>query len=318
MPELLPAILTTGVIIENGGTDAPNSVSAAVASGALSPRKATALAAVCNFIGAVFSGLLFPRVAGTVGELSGLSGAENKTAALTAAMFAVLIWTGAAWLLSVPTSESHGLMAAMGGAAAACGGEAGFSAWAAMIGAAVGSAAGGWLFGKLAHWLIGKTRIGEKKMKSAQIWLAGASSVLHGAQDGQKFMCVLTMAAAAPGNGEIPWTVVLWCGGVLALGTALCGKRLLGLAGSLGVENSRQGLGAEIGGSAVLLLATLAGVPVSTTHVKTASAAGAGKSGQSQKRTFLGLAAAWALTFPVCAGLGWLFAGAAEYLFQLA
>ncbi|MBQ5973497.1 MAG: inorganic phosphate transporter, partial [Oscillospiraceae bacterium] len=68
MPSLLPAALTAGVILENGGTDAPNAVSACVASGALRPRAAVAMAAAGNLIGCLAAGLFFPFVAGTTAE----------------------------------------------------------------------------------------------------------------------------------------------------------------------------------------------------------------------------------------------------------
>lgn len=202
MRGFVPALLTTGVILENGGTDAPNSVSTCVASGVLSPRRASALAAGCNFFGALVSGLFFPAVARTVEELGG-----------------------------------------------------------------------------------------------------------------QKFMCILALsqsfAAGNPSKAELSPQTVLWCAFVLAAGTALCGRKMLGIASSLGIETRTEGLAADAGGAAVLIFATAFGLPVSTTHVKTASAAGAGSGGQG---TFARLAAAWLLTFPVCGLLGYALVPLAKAL----
>ena len=299
----LPAALTTGVILENGGTDAPNSVSSCVASGALSSGKAIVLAAVCNFMGAIVSGLFFPRVALKVSELSGLSQSDDPTLALTAAMLSVLIWTGLAWLFSIPTSESHALLAALGGAAGATEAGIGIDSWGAMIAVAAASIAAGWLGGAAAEKLLTKIKINEKHYPKVQIALAGISAVLHGSQDGQKFMCVLAFCLFSAPTEKLPFAVVIWCSAFMALGTALCGKRMLGLAENLGISDRRSGLASDLGGSAVLLLSTLLGLPVSTTHVKTASAAGAGKKGKEKKETVLRLCFAWALTFPACAFL---------------
>lgn len=297
----LPAALTTGVILENGGTDAPNSVSSCVASGVLTPKRAILLASICNFVGAVLSGLFFPKVAQTVSELSGLSNSKDPLTALTAAMFSVLIWTGAAWIFSLPTSESHALLAAMGGAAAATGGRVGIGTWLAMIAVAAASVAAGWLGGMLFEKLLAKTAPNQKHFGKIQISLAAMSALLHGAQDGQKFMCVLAFCLFSSQGEGLPISVVLWCSFALALGTALCGKRMLGLSRNLGIDNRLRGLASDAGGTAVLLIATLLGLPVSTTHVKTASAAGAGEKSKTRLKTAIRLCAAWILTFPACA-----------------
>ncbi len=316
MINFLPALLTTGVVIENGGTDAPNAVSACVASGALTSRRASILAAVCNFAGAAVSGLLFPRVANTLAELTGMADGAGL-AALTASMLAVLIWTGAAWLLSVPTSESHALLAAMAGAAFYAGGDLGLKSLALMLGIAAGSCIAGWVGGKLAGFLVKRLTLGEKQLGRLQIILAGAGATLHGAQDGQKFMCVFALSLGATSD-SLPVFAVLWCSAVLAFGTALCGKKMLSLAGNLGVDSRRRGLSADIGGAAALLLFTLLGLPVSTTHIKTASAAGAGGASTKSRKTFLQLCLAWVITFPLCWGLGYLLVPAADFLLKLA
>ena len=48
-------------------------------------------------------------------------GADSRQAltALTAALLAIVLWAVAAWAFSIPTSESHALIAALTGAALA-------------------------------------------------------------------------------------------------------------------------------------------------------------------------------------------------------
>ncbi|MBO5723990.1 MAG: inorganic phosphate transporter, partial [Lentisphaeria bacterium] len=70
-------------------------------------------------------------------------------------------------------------------------------------------------------------KINEKYYSKVQIALAGISAVLHGAQDGQKFMCVLAFCLFSAQTEKLPFPVVLWSSAFMALGTALCGKRML-------------------------------------------------------------------------------------------
>ncbi|MBO7150710.1 MAG: inorganic phosphate transporter, partial [Clostridia bacterium] len=183
---------------------------------------------------------------------------------------------------------------------------------------AAASIAAGWLGGAAAEKLLAKIKINEKYYSKVQIALAGISAVLHGAQDGQKFMCVLAFCLFSAQTEKLPFPVVLWSSAFMALGTALCGKRMLGLAENLGISDRRSGLASDLGGAAVLLLSTLLGLPVSTTHVKTASAAGAGKKRKEKKETVLRLCFAWALTFPACAFLAKGLIFLSELFFNLA
>lgn len=60
------ALLTLGVILVNGWTDAPNAIATCVATRAMKPRLAIAMAAVCNFLGVLVMTLLSPKVAETI------------------------------------------------------------------------------------------------------------------------------------------------------------------------------------------------------------------------------------------------------------
>ena len=59
-------LLTLAVIFVNGWTDAPNAIATAVASGAISFRRAVAMAALCNLAGVSCAALWCPAVAMTV------------------------------------------------------------------------------------------------------------------------------------------------------------------------------------------------------------------------------------------------------------
>ena len=87
------------------------------------------------------------------------------------------------------------------------------------------------------------------------------------------------------------------------------GERIIEKVGEQMVNlNLKQGVSADISGGISLLLSTLLGLPVSTTHVKTASIMGCGfSSGGLDKKTASEMLAAWIITFPACFGMGYFF-----------
>ena len=304
-------LLVLAVIFVNGWTDAPNAIATAVGSGALSFRKGTALAAVCNFLGASFACLLFPAVAATVGDLIRFSGGEwAALTGLTAAMLAILVWAVAAWRFGLPTSESHALMAALAGAALALGGQnaqLSFDAWAKTVGGLVISLLAGALCARSAAlWL-------KPRRCSAASWqrvAAGGMAFLHGAQDGQKFMALLLLADHLGGGDSGVFPLVVLASTIMALGTALGGQPIVEKVGTeLTALTPKTGLAADLGSGVCLLGCSLLGLPVSTTHTKVAAICGAslteGK-GRVALRPLLEIAGAWALTFPVCALLAYV------------
>ena len=302
--------LVLAVIFVNGWTDAPNAIATAVGSGALTFRRGTALAAVCNFLGAGAACLLFPAVSATVQDLIQFSGGEwAALTGLTAALLSILLWAVTAWRFGLPTSESHALMAGLAGAALALGGEnahLSFDAWAKTIaGLLLSLLVGGLCARSAALWL-------KPRRCSAASWqrlAAGGMAVLHGAQDGQKFMALLLLADQLGGSHTSTLPLVVLCSTVMALGTALGGRPIVEKVGTeLAALTPKTGLAADLGSGVCLLGCSLLGLPVSTTHTKVAAVCGAGLTehrGAVALRPLLEIVAAWALTFPVCALLAY-------------
>lgn len=308
----LVRLLVLAVIFINGWTDAPNAIATAVGSGSLTFRQGVALAAGCNFLGAAAACLFFPAVAATIGDLIIFSGGDwAALTALCAAMLSILVWAVLAWRFGLPTSESHALIAGLSGAALALGSQTARlsgEAWARVVAGLFLSLLAGALGGRWAsRWLAGRRC-------SAVTWqrlAAGAMAFLHGAQDGQKFMALLLLADGLGGVNSAPaLPLALLCAGVMALGTALGGKPIVEKVGTeLTPLSPRDGLAADLGAGVCLLGCSLLGLPVSTTHTKVAAICGVGltrdRSGVSL-RPALEIAAAWTLTFPVCALLSFL------------
>lgn len=327
LPLLLACGMVLAVIWVNGWTDAAGAIATVVSSGALGERPAVVLAALCNLLGVGVMTALCPTVAQTMQELVDFGPRPSAAlTALAAALFAVLLWATVCWVFGLPTSESHGLIAGLTGAALALG--QGLSAlnpapWAkAALGLAFSSLAGlvgGFLCARLAGRL--PFREGSPFFRRAQIFGAAAMAFFHGAQDGQKFLALFLLALSLgnPGfSGAAPLWLLVLCACLMGLGTACGGGRIIRTVGVQMVQLSpSQGFGADLAGAVCLLFSCLWGLPVSTTHVKTVAMMGAGSAagrGEVDKSTVRELFLAWGLTFPACLLLGYLAARAALIL----
>ena len=299
-------LLAVAVIFVNGWTDAPNAIATAVGSGALSFRRAVQLAAACNFIGAAVSCLLFPAVAATVEDLVRFHDQQAALTALCAAMLAIVLWAGAAWRFGLPTSESHALLAGLSGAALALSGNSAVLNGEAWIKVGIGLVLS-LLLGALAgRWVVHLLARRRPNAVSWQRISAGVMALLHGAQDSQKFLGLLLLADGLGGQESAHSLVLLLLvSSVMALGTALGGRPIVEKIGrDLTVLSPAEGLAADLGAGAVLLLCSLLGLPVSTTHAKVAAVCGAGR--EPNPRILGEIGMTWALTFPCCAAIAFL------------
>ena len=97
------------------------------------------------------------------------------------------------------------------------------------------------------------------------------------------------------------------CALFMALGTAMGGRRIIDtVARDMVALSPRDALCADLGSIPCLLLATALGLPVSTTHTRTAALLGAAQ-GTPRWTVAARIALAWVLTFPGCLAIGyWL------------
>ena len=308
----LSCALVLAAALVNGWTDAPNAIAAAVGAGAMPFRRAALLAAGCNLLGAAAVTAVNASVAETLYAMADFGPAPGDAlGALCAALCAVVLWAVLAWRSGVPTSESHALAAGLAWAALALpGGWANLrpGPWGRILLGLAASLLLGWLAGAAFRRLTARLRPSPALCRRGQIAGAAGMALLHGAQDGQKFLGVLLLAAALAEGGAEDFApepgLTLLCAAVMALGTALGGRRIVETVGRDMVRlGPREGLAADLGGGACLLLCTLAGLPVSTSHAKTAAIWGAG--GAAGDRRVAGrIALTWLWTFPGCGALG--------------
>ena len=120
-PLLLIAVaLTLGVILVNGWTDAPNAIATCVVTRCMPVRAAILMAAVFNFLGVLIMSMVNATVAETITKMVDFgTDSHEAIVALSAALFAIVVWATLAWFFGIPTSESHALIAGLTGGAIA-------------------------------------------------------------------------------------------------------------------------------------------------------------------------------------------------------
>ncbi|RDB61564.1 inorganic phosphate transporter [Gordonibacter sp. 28C] len=323
----LIVILTLGATVVNGATDAPNAIATVVGTKAMKPTPAIAMAAVCNFVGLAAITMISSAVAATIFKMVDFGG-DNHAAliALAAAMVAIIVWGVTAWYFGIPTSQSHSLIAGITGAAIALqGGLAGVNGaeWMKVVyGLVISTVLGfgtGWLFTRMIKRLCrGADRVKANSFfKWAQIVSGAGVAVLHGAQDGQKFLSLcmlgimLAMTGQSGGDVTFPFWLIILVSATMALGTAVGGRKIIKSVGMDMVKMEQyQGFAACLSACFCIGLATFTGLPVSTTHTKTTAIMGVGAE-KSLRNVKWGLAGrmvgTWVLTFPGCGLLAFAF-----------
>jgi PiT family inorganic phosphate transporter len=158
-------------------------------------------------------------------------------------------------------------------------------------------------------WLLrNATPKANVALSRGQVLTATALALSHGANDAQKTMGVIAMGLLTLGFTPafvVPWWVIVLSASAIALGTALGGWRVIR---TLGTRFYRiqpiHGFTSQLASAAVILGASLAGGPVSTTQVVSMTILGAGAAERKSKVRWTVLndiALAWVLTLPATA-----------------
>ena len=299
----------------NGFHDAANSIATVVSTRVLSPGQAVVWAAFFNFVAAFAFGT---AVAKTVG--SGMVDLDIVTyGVILAGLAGAIVWNLITWFFGLPTSSSHALFGGYAGAAVA---KAGFGAiivsgWtktlifivvAPVIGLVVGLVLMTSIF-----WLFKGTtpmRV-DRWFRRLQLMSAAAYSLMHGANDAQKTMGIITGALFTGGylsTFEVPFWVILSAHGAIALGTLSGGWRIIKTMGQKITKlQPVGGFAAETGAAVAIYTATALGVGISTTHTITGAIIGVGATRRLSAVRW-GVARqivwAWILTIPASATIG--------------
>lgn len=332
---LVTTLLTLAVIVVNGWTDAPNAIATCVSTRSISARSAILMAAIFNFFGVFIMTMINSNVAMTIYNMVDFGGnSKEALVALCAALVAIVTWSTIAWWFGIPTSESHALIAGLSGAAIALhNGLSGinFSEWVKVLyGLVLSTVLGfvmGWIVVKLTEFIFRgfSRRTTNFIFQNAQVASGATMAFMHGAQDGQKFMGVFMLGIyLANGNAyavnfQIPVWMMIMCSFVMGLGTSIGGYKIIK---SVGMDMCKlekyQGFSADMAAASCLLISSISGIPVSTTHTKTTAIMGVGAAKRLSSVNW-GLVKemiwTWVLTFPGCGVIGYLIAKLFMYLF---
>ncbi len=325
---LITVLLTLGVIFVNGWTDAPNAIATCITTRCIGARAAILGSAVFNFLGVLIMTQINSSVASTISNMVDFGGNTHEALiALCAALFSIVVYSVGASFFGIPTSESHSLIAGLTGAAIAIhSGLEGVNMdeWVKVLYGLVLSLllgfASGWIICKLLTILC--SSLDRRKTNGffrwAQIFGAAAMSFMHGAQDGQKFIGVLFLGIAFS-NGQsnvlgatIPIWLMILCSTVMGLGTSVGGEKIIKSVGMDMVKLEKyQGFAADLSAAACLLISSLGGIPVSTTHTKTSAIMGVGAVRRLSAINFgvvKDMMLTWIFTFPGCGLISFVMA----------
>jgi PiT family inorganic phosphate transporter len=315
---LLIVVVLTALAFDftNGFHDTANSMATSIATGALSPRIAVAVAAVLNLGGAFLS----TEVASTISN-----GLVNDSQVSLVMIFAGLVggilWNLTTWLFGLPSSSSHALFGGLIGAVWVGAGASAIQfghviekivipAIASPLVACAVAAVGTYLAYKITR-RAAERRV-NKGFRAGQVGSASLVALAHGTNDAQKTMGVITLALISSGvvahGSQPPWWVILSAGLAISAGTYVGGWRIIRTMGNgLTDIEAPQGFTAETTSAAVILSSSHLGFALSTTQVCTGGILGAGL-GRKLARVRWGvagrIAVSWVLTLPSAAAVG--------------
>ncbi|WDD24486.1 inorganic phosphate transporter [Clavibacter michiganensis subsp. michiganensis] len=304
----------------NGFHDTANAMATPIATGALKPRVAVAIAAVLNLVGAFLSTEVAKTVSGGIIR-EGDGGVQITPTMIFAGLMGAIVWNLVTWLRGLPSSSSHALFGGLIGAA--------------VVGAGLGSVDFGVVLSKvilpalLAPAIAGLIAYTTTKFaysitrrssgpnerggfRYGQIFTSSLVALAHGTNDAQKTMGIITLTLIAggfqaAGSGPEFWVIAV-CAVAIALGTYMGGWRIIRTMGSgLTEVKPAQGFSAEASTAATILASSHLGFALSTTQVASGSVIGSGlgRRGASVRWNTVGkIALGWLLTLPSAAIVG--------------
>jgi len=325
--ELIIFIIGIALVFDftNGFHDSANSISTVVSTKVLSPRRAVIFAAFFNFIAAFGFGV---AVASTISKIIQLEivPAEIIPFIVLSALIGAISWNMITWYFGLPTSSSHALIGGLAGAGLSAAGIAAIK-WSTvelvaffMIVSPVIGLACGFLFMAL---VLNVTKninreSAEHYFRRLQLASAASYSFSHGTNDAQKTMGIIVPllysigyfgTSVDPNNLPVPFWVILIAHAAIALGTLFGGWRIVKTMGyKITKLRPVHGFAAETAGASTIIGASVAGIPVSTTHIICSSIMGVGSTmGVSTVKWGVArtIVWAWILTIPVSALIGY-------------
>lgn len=314
----------------NGFHDTANAMATPIATGAIKPKTAVALAAVLNLVGAFLSTEVAKTISGGLIR-EGADGIHITPDIIFAGLMGAVLWNMITWLKGLPSSSSHALFGGLIGAAVAGIGLHSINfetvllkvilpaLFAPLIAGAVA-----YICTRLAYALTSRhdpetgDKLTQKRggFRTGQIFTSSLVALAHGTNDAQKTMGIITLVLIAagtqtPGSGPQFW-VIAACAFAIAIGTYAGGWRIIRTMGSgLTEVKPAQGFSAETSTATAILASSHLGFALSTTQVASGSVIGSGlrRKGTSVRWGTAGkIALGWLFTLPASAIVGGLTA----------
>lgn len=326
----------------NGFHDAANAIATSVATRVLTARQAVTIAAVFNLLGAMAGTAVATTIASGL-----VNGDYVTLTTIFCALISAITWNLVTWWHGLPSSSSHALIGGLcGSALATAAGNWHVIKWAVtdpvthktagllykvilpMLVSPVCGCVGGFLFMGLIIAVLRDIHPAtlNKVFSKAQIGSASWMSFSHGLNDAQKTMGIIALTLFTGSKSgaldqlpawlaflhtpkfEIHFWVKASCALVMALGSAAGGWRIIKTMGSKLVRlQTTHGFAAQATAAAVINIASLWGMPLSTTHVISTSIMGVGatKRLSAVRWKMMGrIVTAWILTLPLTMVLG--------------
>ncbi|MEV8144400.1 inorganic phosphate transporter [Specibacter sp. NPDC078709] len=316
----------------NGFHDTANAMATPIATGAIKPKTAVALAAILNLVGAFLSTEVAKTISGGIINEGGPNGVAITPEMIFAGLMGAVLWNLLTWLLGLPSSSSHALFGGLIGAAIVGTWSLGAVNFMVVVSKVLLPAilaptiAGlvAFLCTKLAYGITRRhdpdsgDKLTQKRggFRRGQIFSSSLVALAHGTNDAQKTMGVITLVLVASGmqqagTGPHIW-VITTCAIAIAAGTYAGGWRIIRTLGSgLTDVKPAQGFAAETSTAAAILASSHLGFALSTTHVASGSVIGSGlgRKGSTVRWGAIGkIGIAWLLTLPAAGLIGGLAA----------
>ncbi|MFE4834716.1 anion permease [Arthrobacter sp. NPDC056691] len=314
----------------NGFHDTANAMATPIATGAIKPKTAVALAAALNLVGAFLSTEVAKTVSGGIIR-EGSGGVQITPDIIFAGLMGAILWNMITWLKGLPSSSSHALFGGLIGAAIV---GLGFhsvnletllqkvilpAVFAPVIAGLVA-----YVCTRIAYALTSRhdpetgSKLTQKRggFRTGQVFTSSLVALAHGTNDAQKTMGIITLVLISagtqqPGSGPQLW-VITACALAIAVGTYAGGWRIIRTMGAgLTEVKPAQGFAAESSTASAILASSHLGFALSTTQVASGSVIGSGmgRRGTTVRWGMVGrIALGWLFTLPAAGIVGALTA----------
>jgi len=311
----------------NGFHDSADMVATAIASRAMSAKRAIIIVSLFTFLGPLIMGVAVADTVGTFVNINGIN-ALRAEALVIAALLAAVTFNIATWLFGLPSSTSNSLAGGLVGAGLFIVGtqkinwgiealnnghlEGLLKVIAGLFLSPIFGFIVGFFLLKILIIIFRRFTIKIRKFFIiSQYFTVAWLGFSHGANDAQKGMAIIGMMLLASHHTStftIPLWVIIYCSSAITLGTMFGGWSIIKTLGfELFEVKLIHSVADQIGAAFINTLATHIGAPTSTTQVVTATLLGVGT---AQKPSHVGwrrasqIVIGWLINVPISILLG--------------